>query len=141
MKKLTYQLQLKAFNIIVCDDYINNNVKCYHYCTNCDYYFMHIPSKFKKLRQCPRCHEYYTYLLYFPRLDIYKIGYSSNLFKRRNDFNEESNVILYITHETEHKARALEREWLNNIKQFRVSDYYIYLGNTEIFKLPNNFFN
>ena len=76
------------------------------------------------------------YLVYFPRLNLYKIGITGQtIFKRLQQLTEKYEIILEHKFKTGQEAWETEQEWLKNIKSFKINTGQLRSGNTETFRL------
>ena len=77
-----------------------------------------------------------TYLVYFPKLNVYKIGATSKTTEQRNNIQKlQYEIILEHKFSTGIEAMQLEKEWLENVKEFKVNTGLLNCGNTETFRL------
>lgn len=129
---------IKNKSIIVLDKYINYRTKLSCKCKNCGYIWKATPQTIIHRGKCPLCSDIkklatYLYLIYFPKIDLYKIGISNNINKRFDSFGFDSKIIILELHNTRHKAYLKEQVWLANIKDLKVNTGLLNSGNTETF--------
>ena len=74
------------------------------------------------------------YLIFFPELNLYKVGITGNLDKRRKRFGETSEVIDTIVFETHEECASYESAALKKLKPYMEDTGLIYGGNTETFR-------
>lgn len=133
MKIIDWKLQLGSVDIEFNSYPTRLKDKHKFHCKNCDSTWWKRLDLQLKVRQCPFCRIIVTYLIYFPTLDLYKIGYSSSFFTRKNSFGHTAETVLLIEHETIEQAKALETKWLANVDTYNTG--LLTSGNTETFKI------
>ena len=135
MKILNWKFQLNSANLEF--DSYPTCAKDNHtfYCRTCDLKFIARLDYVLKHRQCPNCKEIVTYLIYFPSLDLYKVGVSTDFYFRSKSFGAISEVILTIKHDTIESAKVLEKQWLSNLEDYLCNMEVLPSGNTETFKI------
>jgi hypothetical protein len=77
----------------------------------------------------------YTYLIYFPDIEVYKYGITNNLKQRMNAFGHKPEIILIREFDLGSMAAELEKQWSNNLEHLKVNTSLLRSGNTETFKL------
>ena len=95
----------------------------------------------KRLAGCPSCsisgnrnNTKTFYLLFFPELNLYKVGITGNLDKRRGKFGETSEVIDTIVFETYEECASYESAALKKLKPYMEDTGILSSGNTETFR-------
>ena len=74
--------------------------------------------------------------LYFPDLDLYKVGVTGNIKKRAIRFAEEYEVIFTRIFDSRKEAFAQERSWKYNLIDYMVNlEIFEGNGDTEVFDL------
>ena len=77
-----------------------------------------------------------TYLVYFPKIDIYKVGVTGVGTKERNNQQVlDYQIILERYFDTCGDAFILEQKWLENIQEYKINTGKLNTGNTETFRL------
>ena len=110
---------------IVLEEYYNAHTKILHKHL-CGYEWKATPNTIIRNKACPICNISgfninkigYTYLIYFPRLDLYKVGVSNNYVKRLKNLGYDSEIILIRKFEKGRGALLLEKLWLHNLKDY-----------------------
>ena len=126
-------------NILILGNYINNSTNIKVMCLIDGYTWEASPNNLLKRKGCPNCvisneRDTKTYLLYFPELNLYKIGISSNIPRRQKDLGIKSELIFYINSKTRYDSKKLEQQWLTNISHLKTNTGKLTSGNTETFK-------
>jgi len=127
-------------DIIVLDTYIRDNVKLKHK-HSCGHIWEVIPNSIINGSGCPICNipgfdknkKGYTYLIYFKCFGLYKIGISNNPTNRFKSFGYIPEILMIREFEEGSKALKLEKEWLNNVKEYMYNSGLLKSGNTETF--------
>ena len=88
---------------------------------------------------CPNCsrgnwNRKTFYLLFFPELNVYKVGITSNLNRRRKRFGETSEVIDTIVFETSEECISYESAALKKVEPYKHNTGGLTSGNTETFR-------
>lgn len=136
-----YQKELPN-SIIALEDYVNAHINILHK-HSCGYEWKAEPNSILKGRGCPKCAKYgfdesapaTTYCIYFPNLDLYKIGITNNLKRRMQEYAQDIEVILTHTFSLGKDAKYLEKQWLCNVNHLKYNTGILRTGNTETFKL------
>jgi len=136
-----YKLLLPK-DIQVLEEYINDKFKILHKHISCGHTWKVRPSGIINGNGCPLCNTGFkidkpasTYCIYFEELNLYKVGITNNIKIRMLGFGYKSEIIFIRDFENGHDAAFLEKEWLNNIKEYLVNTHRLKSGNTETFKL------
>lgn len=116
MKILSWKFQLAAGGVEFASTPTRLGDLHDFYCSKCDSIWSSKLRAQLTYGQCPECSKFYTYLIYFPSLNLYKIGNSSSVSRRRSQLGIKSEVILVIEHETRALSVELEKRWLENVK-------------------------
>ena len=117
-----------------------DKIKCL--CTICNNIWKISPSNLYKGRGCPNCAVYgfklnvpaVTYCIYFKEFDLYKIGISNNHEIRFQNFGYTPEIIMLRQFDLGKDAEALEVQWLENIKDYKINTGKLKSGNTETFR-------
>ena len=96
----------------------------------------------KSYAGCPNCskgnwHRKIFYLIFFPELNLYKIGICMKLDKRRGQYNYDSEVIQSIAFSTPEECAEYERDLKEKLKPYMYDSGLLYSGNTETFMWPD----
>tara|TARA_Y100000593_G_scaffold4855_1_gene9573 strand:+ start:4544 stop:5494 length:951 start_codon:yes stop_codon:yes gene_type:complete len=98
-------------------------------------------SYLSKLAGCPNCsisgnrkNTKTFYLIFFPELNLYKVGITGNLDKRRGKFGETSEVIDTIVFETYEECASYESAALKKLEPHMEDTGLLASGNTETFR-------
>ena len=90
---------------------------------------------------CPNCSTHGNrrntktfYLIFFPALNLYKVGITSNLDTRRKEFGETSEVIDTIVFETYEECASYESAALKKLEPHMEDTGILKSGNTETFR-------
>lgn len=92
---------------------------------------------------CPSCANHgfnssspaITYCIYFPDIDLYKVGITNNLTNRLKQFGQKATVIFTREFDLGIDAKELETKWLDNIKDYKVNTGLLKSGNTETLRI------
>ena len=76
----------------------------------------------------------YCYCIYFPGIDLYKVGITNNVKRRLLEFGREAEIIFIRESKSGYNTLKLEQKWLKNLKDYKVNTGLLYSGNTETFK-------
>ena len=137
-KKLTnieYINRLQGTEYEALELYINTNTKILHKHTTCGSEWLVRPKQILRGEGCPVCCNFNSniiYFIYFPELDLYKIGITNNLKIRLKSITNKELIIL-STKETS-KAYNMEQDILSVFSSFKKNTGQLYSGNTETFK-------
>ena len=89
---------------------------------------------------CPKCsiignrkNTKTFYLIFFPALDVYKVGRTGNLDARLRAFGETPEVIDTIVFETAEECEIYEKAALKKLKHHKYNTGRLISGNTETF--------
>lgn len=94
-----------------------------------------VNTKIKKMG-IKKANRYHTYIIYFPELDLYKLGYSKNPKIKAKSFNEKFEIIFTRVFNTKKEALLLERHWKRNIQNITVNlGLFPDNGDSEIFDI------
>jgi len=74
------------------------------------------------------------YLIFFPELNVYKVGITGNLDTRRSKFGETSEVIDTTVFETAEECRSYESVALKKLEPYKDNTGVLTSGNTETFR-------
>ena len=95
----------------------------------------------KEYAGCPNCsiignrkNTKTFYLIFFPGLNLYKVGITGNLDTRRRAFGETSEVIDTIVFETSEECISYEKAALKKLKPYKSNTGLLYTGNRETFR-------
>lgn len=127
-------------DIELLEEYVNDKTKILHR-HSCGHEWLARPSDIKQGKSCPVCANNgfdqiktgFTYLIYFKKLDLYKIGKTGNMVKRFKHFGHKPELIFYREFKLGSDAGLLERQWLENIKHLKVNTGKLKSGNGETF--------
>ena len=115
-------------------DYKSTKVKLRHTHV-CGYVWEVAPEKIRMGRSCPGCStrakSTNVYLIYFPSLELYKVGMSSDVNRRISKLGIPCNLIWIESYATEEEARLREKEVLSKVELFDTG--LLKDGNTETF--------
>ena len=94
-----------------------------------------------KYAGCPNCsggnwNRKIFYLIYFPALNLYKVGICIKLDKRRAQYNYDSEVIQSIAFKTPEECADHERTLKKKLKSYMYDSGLLPSGNTETFMWP-----
>ena len=81
----------------------------------------------KTIKECTT-----VYIVYFPCLDLYKVGITKNVLKRIKQFGTEAHVVYDKNCKDHISAKSLEKELLSMVE--KISSGLLTTGNTETFK-------
>ena len=123
------------------EDYTSGKTKILHRHTVCGHEWRVLPIDMLRGHGCPKCAKYcfdthkpaVTYLIYFPSLEIYKVGVTGNLEKRMKQFGYEPEILLIRHFSAGKEAKELETRWLNTLEPFMHNTNKLKSGNTETF--------
>ena len=132
------ELYHKNNTVTVLGSYSGNktHIKCM--CNICNHIWSPTPNKLLSGRGCPLCAinpktSKYVYLLYFESLDLYKIGISTNIARRRKELGVASKLIFNLYFKNGREAYLLEQKWLINVSDLKINTGLLKSGNTETF--------
>ena len=129
-------------------EYKNSRTPILHECLVCGK--KHLTTPHNKLKGCGHCGRKnngsggwgipkeepgITYLVYFPKLFLYKIGVTGRTTELRNDSQRQKyEIILEHYFDTGREAMQLEKEWLINVQPYKLNTGLLNSGNTETFR-------
>lgn len=91
---------------------------------------------------CPNCsmgnwNRKIFYLIFFPELNLYKIGICIKLNRRRGQYNYDSEVIQSIAFETPEACAKYEADLKKKLQPYMYDSGLLHSGNTETFMWPD----
>ena len=123
------------------EPYQRSQIKIKHKHKKCGYIWKVSPNNLEKLVGCPNCskkgislRKTFLYIIYFPILDIYKVGTTVNWKKRKYDFGYEPKLLDLKEFNSGPEARKAEKELLKNVNLYNTGE--LKNGNTETFIWP-----
>lgn len=125
--------------------YTNSYTKLNFQCSTCNNIWEAESRNIIKGSGCPTCAKHgfkdnisgSVYFIYFKEIDLYKIGITNNLQKRIYQFGYKPEIIFIREFEIGKDAKFLEKEWLDNIKDYKINTGLLRSGNTETFRYGN----
>ena len=118
----------------VLEPYATNKVKILHKHSACGHEWLVRPHSILDGHGCPECagkNANKVYLMFFPELDLYKIGISNNPEKRAKQFGYKADIFWVEEHSTHEEAKARETYLLSKVTL--VNTGLLTSGNTETF--------
>ena len=122
-------------NYEILEPYVGNKIKILHKHLACGYEWLVKPNDIISGRGCPDCagrNATKVYLIFFPELDLYKIGISNNPERRVAEFGYKADIVWveeYLTHE---EAKDREKELLSKVSLINTG--LLKSGNQETFR-------
>ena len=125
--------------IICLENYINCSTPILHKCLICKTKYKVSPTSKLQGHTCKYCKNStssgITYLVYFPKLNLYKIGITSKTTAQRLRYiGSDYELILERHFSTLYEAEQLEIKWLFNINHLKIDTKKLVSGNTETFR-------
>ena len=133
-------------NVTVIGEYIAANSNIEHKCNTCGNTWYPSPNSILKGHGCPKCcnstqhfdtNPAILYVVYFPKLNLYKVGITSNLSNRQKSFGHTSEILYIREFNNGIEAKNLEAKYLINVKDLLINTGKLKSGNTETFRMPN----
>ena len=136
------ELAEKCPSMKVIEPYNGDGVAILHKCLICDIQSKYIPTDRLQGNACRFCHGInqdlpgITYLVYFPKINLYKVGVTGKTTQERNSSQGyEYEIILEHKFDTGREALQFEEHWLDNIKEHKFNTGLLNNGgNTETFR-------
>ena len=122
----------KAYTVL--ETYINSKTKILHRHKVCGYEWSTRPSNILQGSGCPVCQHInsnFLYFIYFPELDLYKIGITSSFKRRSKQFGYIPEIISLKRYESGKEAYIEEQHILKELDPYLVNTGKLWSGNTE----------
>lgn len=140
-----YDSEISATDYLRLEDYITAKTKILHRHVTCGYEWLVRPDAILCGQGCPKCANYgfqptkpaYLYYIYFPSLDLYKVGVTNNLKVRHSSFGIPTEMLHSEYFNTGAEALDEEKKALKQLKTFLYNTEELNSGNTETFTWPN----
>jgi hypothetical protein len=140
----SYREFLDNSDYIVLEDYKGSAVKILHKHIHCEYEWKVSPNNLQKLVGCPNCSKTGSiknkttilYFIRFPTLDLYKIGITTDIYKRICSFKYKAEVLDTIIFPTGQQAYEEEQRIKKELILYSYNSGKLPSGNTETFKGP-----
>lgn len=123
----------------VLEPYVNDRTKILHKHVVCGYEWLVRPNDIISRPGCPKCankNSRFVYYIYFPELDLYKIGITNNINVRITSFGYKAVLLFAQEYQSGSKAYDIEQELLNQLKPLLINTGLLKSGNTETFRWP-----
>lgn len=126
------------------DMYKGNQSKLLTRHTSCGYEWRLSPNNASRLVGCPNCsksgfkatRETFLYYIYFPALDLYKVGITVDWDKRKYDFGYTPELLSLIPFSSGTEAKEAEEVLLTKLSVYMANTGELKAGNTETFIWP-----
>ena len=120
------------------EPFVTIDTKILHRHKSCGFEWKVSPHDMEKIVSCPQCaftSSKYLYYVYFPKLDLYKIGITNSVSRRLYDLGESFYEILFVQeYATGHEAYNVEQQILKWLKPKLVNTGLLKSGNSETFR-------
>lgn len=118
----------------VLDTYINDRTPIRHLHEECGTLWLVCPSNLLQGQRCPECAgktANIVYLVYFPNLELFKVGITNNIDNRLKAFGQKCDLFWTEKFKTNAEARQRESNLLKRVTLF--NSMSLRSGNTETF--------
>ena len=132
-----YKKELLSTEYEALEPYINDRTKILHKHTICGFKWNVRPNDILNGHGCSSCaniNSKFIYYIYFPKLDLYKIGVTNNIDVRIRSFGHKANLLFAQEYETGSQAYNVEQKILKWLAPKLVNTGLLKSGNTETFK-------
>ena len=136
-KKSHDYYQNKLVDHEMLEPFIDVGTKILHRHNVCGFEWRVSPHDMEKIVSCPQCAfilSKYLYYVYFPRLDLYKVGITNSIDRRLHEIGEPYRVLFIQEYSSGHEAYNIEQQILKYFKAKLVNTGELKSGNTETFR-------
>lgn len=126
------------------EPYQGSQVKILHKHLLCGFEWLVSPNNIQRYIGCPGCSKKgsvhscntYLYFVYFPVLNLYKIGITIDLTQRLKNFGQKAELIEYQEFSSGEEAFLEEQKLKQLLTPYLYNSGRLVSGNTETFKWP-----
>ena len=137
-----YEVDLKAIRpeFTITESYTHSLTEVTHKHLVCGFEFKARPADMLNYKACPNCaykESNIVYFIYFEDLKLYKVGITNNMKVRMQHFGYKASVLTTKTFEEGLGANHLEKQILEQFKDFKINTRKLTSGNTETLRLSS----